>query len=215
MNFADNQVAPSSHGHSRVSSLPEPLFTSGKLPFIDTHSYAYSNIYTLSLPIPKALTVLTILLPLFAFLSTQSVYLLLKRSSKTLTLPILGLLALQLVYETAITTLALTHILPPSSLTCGLHDRWQELYRTKNAAAIQEIQNALKCCGLNSVVDMAWPWSVNNKASTCSQRFGRKESCFAGWRKSEQNNAGLLVLVAVVVFGMKVGFSLPLLRQPS
>jgi hypothetical protein len=96
----------------------------------------------------------------------------------------------------------MTYILPPSTLACGLDQRWQILYRTKNEKAIRAIQDSFDCCGLNSVVDRAFPFSGGR--SECAGVYGRNKSCVAEWRKAEQTNAGMFVLVALIVFVIKV-----------
>jgi len=87
------------------------------------------------------------------------------------------------------------------------------LFAQKNGNAIRAIQDAFDCCGLNSVVDRAFPFSGGR--SQCSEVYGRKKSCFANWRKAEQTNAGLFLLVAFVVFLIKVVSIISLLTGPS
>lgn len=110
------------------------------------------------------------------------------------------------MYETIVATLAMTYLVPPSALKCGLNDRWQFLFREKNEKAIRAIQDSFDCCGLNSVVDRAFPFSSDR--SKCPEFYGRNQSCFAAWRKAEQANAGLLLLVALVVFMIMVSPSM-------
>lgn len=129
-----------------------------------------------------------------------------QRSSRSepyqLAIPLVVVIGFQLVYETIIATLALTHMIPPANLACGLNDQWQKMYRDKNGEAIKAIQDSFNCCGLNSVVDRAYPF-VNGKPSKCATIFERNKSCFGEWRKAEQTNAGLLFLVALLVFAVK------------
>jgi hypothetical protein len=171
-------------------------------------SYAYSQIRFLSLPISQALGLFTVVLPLITGISTQGAYGLIQRFSRRedyqLTIPLIAVIGFQLIYETIIATLAMTYILPPSALACGLDQRWQLLYAQKNEKAIRTIQDSLDCCGLNSVVDRAFPFSGGR--SKCAEIYGRNKSCFADWRKAEQTNAGLFLLVASVVFLIKVLF---------
>lgn len=107
------------------------------------------------------------------------------------------------MYETIIATFAITYIVPPSNLQCGLNDRWAKLFREKNWGAIRAVQDSFNCCGLNSVLDRAWP-NVDQQRSPCAENYGRSTSCFGPWRQAEQTHAGLLLLVAVVVFIIKV-----------
>ena len=170
-------------------------------------SYAYSQIRFLSLPIPQALGLFTIALPLITGVSTHGAYGLIQRASKTeqnqLTIPLIAVIGFQLIYETIVATLALTHTLPPAALGCGLDAKWTELYRGKNENAIRAIQDSFHCCGLRSVVDKAWPLNPAGR-SLCAEYTGRTKSCFGEWKKAEQINAGLFLLVAVVLFVMKV-----------
>jgi len=177
-----------------------------KLPLTRNHnSYAYSQIRYLSLPIPQALALFTVVLPLITGISTQGVYGLIQRASKKeqyqLTIPLIAVIGFQLMYETIIATLALAHIVPPSSLNCHLDSRWTRLYRLHDGRAIRTIQDSFECCGLNSVADRAFPFG---SPSTCAAVYDRTKNCFGKWRQAEQINAGLLLLVAVIVFILKV-----------
>lgn len=167
--------------------------------------YTYSQIRYLSLPIPQALALFTVVLPLITGFSTQGVTALIHRSSKNeqsqLTLPLMAVIGFQLMYETVVATLALTHLLPPDSLICGLDTRWQKLYGLKDKDAVRAIQDAFKCCGFRTPVDRAFPWG---NPSQCPKDFGYQGSCLGPWRQAEQKYAGLLLLVAVVVFVLKV-----------
>ena len=112
---------------------------------------------------------------------------------------------LLIVYETVIATLALTHVAPPSDLICGLERQWGALFSNKDAEAIRRIQNQFQCCGFRSVNDRAWPFpDRRHKAGACVEAFGRSGSCLGGWRQMEQVTGGLILLVAVVTFLLKV-----------
>jgi hypothetical protein len=76
-----------------------------------------------------------------------------------------------------------------------------KLFAAKDGDAIRAIQDSFKCCGLRTVKDKAFPWG---SPSQCSEVFGYTRSCLKRWRKAEQINAGLLLLVAVIVFVLKV-----------
>ncbi|RDL36032.1 Uncharacterized protein BP5553_06644 [Venustampulla echinocandica] len=166
--------------------------------------YSFSKIRSLSLPIPEALALFTVVLPIITGISVQSAYGIIQRSTRKkkhqIAIPLIAVVGFQL-YETIVATLALTHMLPPSSLRCGLETKWGNLYRSKNAEAIRRIQDSLNCCGLNSVRDRAFPFG---SPSHCDEVFGRSNSCFGEWRQQEQLHAGLLLLVALVVFAVKV-----------
>ncbi|KAH6716097.1 hypothetical protein BKA61DRAFT_672375 [Leptodontidium sp. MPI-SDFR-AT-0119] len=170
--------------------------------------YAYTQIRYLSLPIPQALALLTVVLPFITGISAQRTYGLVRRSANNepyqLTIPLIAVIGFQLMYETIIATLALTHMIPPAALLCGLESKWKSWWSAHDAnagEAIRTIQDALNCCGFNTVRDRSWPFT---EPATCAKTFGRTQSCAAPWRRSEQIHAGLLLLVAVSVFIIKV-----------
>jgi len=72
------------------------------------------------------------------------VYSLIQRSSKNeqnlLTIPLIAVIGFQLIYETVVATLALTHILPPDALVCGLGDKWMKLVAANDGDAVRAIQ---------------------------------------------------------------------------
>jgi hypothetical protein len=130
---------------------------------------------------------------------------LIQRSSRNeqgrLTIPLIAIIGFQLMYETVVATLALTHIIPPDALVCDLEKRWRKLAAAEDADAIRAIQDSFKCCGFNTMKDAAFPWG---EPSNCAEVFPYTKSCKKDWRKAEQINAGLLLLVAVIVFILKV-----------
>ena len=112
---------------------------------------------------------------------------------------------LLIIYETAIATLALTHVAPPSELVCGLERRWAALFSNKDVEAIRRIQEHFHCCGFRNVQDRAWPFpDRRHTARACVDAFGRSSGCLGGWRQMEQVTGGLILLVAVVTFLLKV-----------
>jgi len=171
------------------------------------YRYAFSQIHSLSLPIPQALGIFTVVLPLITGISTRGANGLIKRAvgkeQEQLTIPLIGVIGFQLIYETIVATLSLTYILPPSFLDCALNEKWQQFYVVRNAKAIRDIQNAFECCGYRTVKDRAWPFTEHT-ASPCSSTLDRTKSCAGDWRKATQVTAGLFLLVAVVVFIVKV-----------
>lgn len=126
-----------------------------------------------------------------------------RKENYKLTIPLIAVIGFQLIYETIIATLAMTYILPPSALKCGLDERWQLMFKQKDERAIRAIQDSFNCCGLNSVFDRAFPFR-DGARSECSTVYGRSKSCFGEWRKAEQTTAGLFFLVAIIVFVIKV-----------
>jgi hypothetical protein len=105
------------------------------------------------------------------------------------------------IYSTVVITLLGTHAAPPSGLDCGLHNRWQKLFKTKDKDAIRKIQDAFSCCGLTNPRDMAWPFpDKTHDAHACERAFGRSNGCLAPWKAEEQRIAGLLIGVVAMVF---------------
>jgi hypothetical protein len=105
------------------------------------------------------------------------------------------------IYSTVVITLLGTHAAPPSGLDCGLHNRWQTLFKTKDSNAIRTIQDAFSCCGLTNPRDMAWPFpDKTHDAHACESTFGRSNGCLAAWKAEEQRVAGLLIGVVCMVF---------------
>jgi len=169
--------------------------------------YAFYRIHSISLPIPQALGLFTVFLPLITGISSRGANGLIQRAAKNgqerLTIPLIAVIVFQLVYETVIATLALTYILPPSSLNCGLTEKWQQLYVRRNENAVKNIQNAFECCGFRTVKDRAWPFT-DQSTSPCAVTLGRTKSCAGDWRKAEQVTASLFLSVAIVVIAITV-----------
>ena len=173
-------------------------------------SYAASRASHLSLPIPKSLAGFTSSLPIIAGLVLEGGYELTHRrtgrnrpipSPPPTTLYTIIANVLILVYSTVVITLLGTHTGPTSSLLCGLDDRWLSLYRAKDGDAIRTIQDTLKCCGLHSKVDKAFPFpDKKNGPDACIKRFGWGQSCFESWRGVEQSMSDVLMgIVGLVV----------------
>lgn len=108
-------------------------------------------------------------------------------------------------------TLSLTHMVPNDNLNCGLDQKWDRLFRSKDGARIRRIQDTHQCCGLHSILDRAWPFqNRNHGVNECANAFNRTKACLGGWRRDQQIAAGLLLLVAISTFLLKVS-GLPLL----
>ncbi|KAH8730563.1 hypothetical protein GQ44DRAFT_768324 [Phaeosphaeriaceae sp. PMI808] len=105
------------------------------------------------------------------------------------------------IYSTVVITLLGTHTGPGSGLNCGLRERWQNLYRSKDEDAIKTIQDVFSCCGFANSRDMPWPFpSKTHGVDSCEKAFGRTNGCFAPWKAEEQKIAGLLMGVVGMVF---------------
>lgn len=176
---------------------------------------------TLSLPIPTAVIATSLLPPILSglslFLRTNSAtnngrYISFSRSKRRANSFRVHPNQLQLIITILVTSLASLigpYIAPVSGLTCGLDTRWQDLFRSKNEDAIRRVQDALKCCGLRSTVDRAWPFPKSDKIfkDTCEILTGRTQSCFELWRGRERGIAGIVLAVLIVNLVLEVSLS--------
>lgn len=76
------------------------------------------------------------------------------------------------------------------------------MWRAHDAEGIRTVQDALKCCGLNSVKDRAYPWG--NGARTCVEVYGRSVACRGPWRRAMQTTTGVDLAVVLAVGVMQV-----------
>jgi hypothetical protein len=83
-----------------------------------------------------------------------------------------------------------------------LRERWQTLFKHKDASAIRQIQDAFECCGLVNSRDMAWPFpDKTHNADACEVTYhGRMNGCLRPWKAEEQVIAGMLMAVVGMVF---------------
>ncbi|KAK3293579.1 uncharacterized protein B0H64DRAFT_477092 [Chaetomium fimeti] len=158
------------------------------LALVGTAIYEHVTISTLSLPVPPALTILTILLPLLSPLTTLLAPRLFnqpRHTRKRLAIPqddnhhnnnnhpqppnnrtrkgtttLLPPLThlAQLLLTTILTTLYTSTLATPTTTDCLLTHRWTTFWKSHDAPAIRAIQDALSCCGFRSTKDMAWPF---------------------------------------------------------
>jgi hypothetical protein len=172
----------------------------------------------LSLPIHDVLAYATTFLPVVSGLLLEAGYEITRRQERRKHLkrgeiqrpPLVAIAnTLIFIYSTVVMTLLGTHAAPPSGLDCGLHQRWETLYRHKNVEAVRTIQDAFKCCGFKNSRDMAWPFpDKSHKATACEEAFGRTNGCLVPWRNEEQRMAGTLMTAVVLVFLWQVSHAL-------
>ena len=175
-------------------------------------SIALHRIRSLALPISTMTSTATIILPVITAVTMRGTQAFIRRSREgregaklEFSWSAVIVLMLLVIYETAIATLALSHMAPPNDLSCHLERRWASLFSNKRANEIRRIQDRHQCCGLYSVQDRAWPFpDRSHTAAACHEVFGRQRSCFGAWRQDEQITGGLMLLVAVVAFLVKV-----------
>ncbi|KAL8760596.1 MAG: hypothetical protein Q9184_003228 [Pyrenodesmia sp. 2 TL-2023] len=165
----------------------------------------------LSLPIPPATPTAAIILPLLTGISIQAAQSLFAHPTPSLSkrrtppqwlLPATFLFLT--IYETVLATLSITQLVPSDALTCQLSERWLGLWKAHDGNAIRRIQDAHQCCGFRTVKNMAWPFDGDQGAGTCRTMYGRDRSCLGAWRRDQQVFAGLVLLVAVGTFAVKI-----------
>ncbi|KOS22572.1 hypothetical protein ESCO_001702 [Escovopsis weberi] len=168
---------------------------------------------TLSLPLAAGITVLVALLPLAALFNTALHPRLLRaaarpHASALRRLAPAALQLLQALLATVLGTLLLQDARPGSpTARCLLEGRWQALYSAHDAPAIRAVQDALACCGFNSVRDRAFPFQ-----GRCDETFGRTEGCRAPWAAALRGGAGADFAVVLVV-GLMQAFGLIVMRE--
>ncbi|CAK4034280.1 hypothetical protein MYCFIDRAFT_148860 [Lecanosticta acicola] len=166
-----------------------------------------ANIY--SLPIPNTLGALTVALPPLAGIALECIVSfqsqLATKGALETSKVFQAVNAFFLVYETVLATLAGTHIAPAQGLWCPLHEKWNAMWRTKDATSILRIQDAFGCCGFNSPRDMAFPFQdKTHRADACMVRYERNIACVEPWRTAERRVAIIMLVVPLAVFTWKV-----------
>jgi hypothetical protein len=178
-------------------------------------SYALHLIRYYSLPIPTVVGALTIALPAIVGLTTefttqfqrQSPQLTTRKPTQHRVNQVSVAVYLLIILETVVATLAGTHLTPEINVTCGLDNEWRRLFRAKSHS-IKRIQDALSCCGLHSMADMAFPFPAKGVSpNTCATKYDRSTSCFATWEAQQRKAAGFILAVVVVVALWQVGKS--------
>jgi hypothetical protein len=191
-------------------------------------AYALHRNNALSLPIPNILAALTIALPALAGVALETTTSLVTsannhgattptsnslttasakpRISPARATQILYIsVAVLLVYETVVATLAGEHV---RASDCGLHEVWQGMFHQKDGEGIRAIQDALGCCGFASTRDMAWPFpGAGRDAGSCVARYDGETTvsrCLDGLRGEERKVGWMLMVVPVGVFLWKV-----------
>lgn len=156
-------------------------------------AWAWSRTNALSLPIPLSLSIIATFMPLISATIIPLTLALNRRLKHRLpTIPNLVTYLLSL-FAAIILTLALSYSHPSPVQTCQLETRWSQLFRTKNADAVRNIQSTLHCCGFNSMHDRAYPFpSRDTDVRTCERTSGYSRRCVDSWRREESRVAGLV-----------------------
>lgn len=186
-----------------AASLPHHANISSVLHFHSLH---------LSLPISSAVTVLTVVLPVAAFINAF-VYPNLLRNSATAAAdrdwwqragPVV-LQGLQAVFTTALATVLAEGFVPSAALDCVLAGEWEDLYAARDGESIRFVQDTLRCCGYAGVDDRAFPFvEAGGSNETCAEVYGRERSCKAPWRAAMETHSGIAFGVVIAVGLMQV-----------
>ncbi|KAJ5511961.1 hypothetical protein N7453_004064 [Penicillium expansum] len=114
---------------------------------------------------------------------------------------------IQTVISTIVATVAIAYLFPDKILSCNLNQQWQEYFQSKDSHAIRSIQDELRCCGLRSIHDRAWPFKDRNHGdNACELQLGYQRSCFAPWREHQQRTSWMVFAAVIFVFAAKVAF---------
>ncbi|KAF3914219.1 hypothetical protein AA313_de0200163 [Arthrobotrys entomopaga] len=102
--------------------------------------------------------------------------------------------------------------LSPQLQQCTLEQQWQQWFSSKQGDTIKEVQDSLKCCGFNSVVDRPYPFrripkknedpKVGVPVETCAKSYGgvdKARACGAVWQGEMKLVATLYVIVSSVL----------------
>ncbi|POR32420.1 Uncharacterized protein TPAR_07374 [Tolypocladium paradoxum] len=164
-------------------------------------SYEHISSAALSLPISRALTIVTVILPFVAAINAVLSPRLLRSTSSTTSRRVLTitLQALQAIVTTVVGTLLFSHMLPSAARRCLLETTWQRLFSAHDANSIRRIQDTFNCCGFNTVRDRPWPFPSQQTSRGCPETYGRDTACAGPWQMTLQRNSGLEFGVVLAV----------------
>lgn len=113
-----------------------------------------------------------------------------------------GLLYTFTVILTLVLTISFVYVIPSEVALCFLDTQWNQMFRRKDANSIRTIQSSLRCCGLNSLHDRAWPFPAKGiGAGECERTQGWSQRCLEGWQR-EGRVAGGLIIAATILTGV-------------
>ncbi|OJJ49271.1 hypothetical protein ASPZODRAFT_23523 [Penicilliopsis zonata CBS 506.65] len=165
---------------------------------------AWTRSIGFSLPLSPSIPALGTFLPLF----TLGVAILRARTRQSRYEPLFHALSqLLTLFPGVLGTLAMTYLLPSEILNCRLETQWQRFFHNKDAGAIRQIQDQLRCCGLRSIHDRAWPFKdASHGDDACEVRFGYDRACLGPWTEREQSAAMMVFVAAVFTLMVKLFF---------
>ncbi|KAM3565803.1 hypothetical protein ARSEF4850_001250 [Beauveria asiatica] len=161
----------------------------------------------LSLPLSPVVTVVTVVLPVAAFVNAFVYPNLLHASSSSSSTSFLRILpaalqGLQVVVTTALATLFAQGFASPTR-GCALDAAWQALYDARDADAVRRVQDTLRCCGYADVDDRAFPFASLIQ-QTCREIYNRDKACEGPWRAAMATHAGIAFAVVLTVALMQM-----------
>jgi hypothetical protein len=174
-----------------------------------TDSYEHVTASKLALPLSPTLTILTILLAVLSIANAVFLPLFLRPTSasaqKTRQFVAASVNIVQAILTTVLATLLFSTAIPSATRACLLGTTWQNLFSSKDAAAIRRIQDAFECCGFNSLRDRAWPFAEDLRSGpACAERFGRTVACGVPWTATLQRTAGTEGCIVVAIGVLQV-----------
>ncbi|RDA91121.1 hypothetical protein CP533_0445 [Ophiocordyceps camponoti-saundersi (nom. inval.)] len=158
----------------------------------------------LSLPLPKPLTILAMLLPILAFLNAYIYPNLLHRASSPAArlsptrLAPLVLQATQSLLTAVLATAFLLRGLVPSPLVVDflLEARWDDLFVRRLAGRIELVQDSFDCCGFRTLDDRAFPFDGR---LSCEEEYHRLRPCRDPWARAMQATSAIDFAVVLTV----------------
>ncbi|OQV07814.1 hypothetical protein CLAIMM_12187 [Cladophialophora immunda] len=156
---------------------------------------SWARITYLSLPFPLAFPVLSTITALIGPFAMAFA-----AKAKTRTLAILAPYFRYFLpfLPFAIFILSLVYGVPSDIMSCSLESQWTNLFRAKNEDAVRGIENALRCCGFNSLQDRAWPFPSHDvDVRACERTLGYTRRCVDPWRNQEQVAVGLIAVASL------------------
>jgi hypothetical protein len=171
---------------------------------LTSRSYAWARSAYFSLPLPMSVSATSAFYPIIsAVVIPLAARTLKNRHNAVLFGTVSYILTL---IPVVLLTLALIYSVPSQLLSCSLESQWGYLFRTKNVGAVRAIQDSLRCCGLNSMHDRAWPFpSKGVDARECERTQGWNVRCLDGWTEQETRMAGLVAVASVMNWAFVVG----------
>ena len=179
-------------------------------------SYAWARSSSLSLPLPIAVPATSVFHPVISALLIPLAATTFRNRYKNAAVLSGAISYILTLTPVVLLTLALIYSIPSQLSSCSLESQWKYLFRTKNADAVRAIQGTLRCCGLNSMHDRAWPFQGNGiDAKECERTQGWKVRCLDGWMEQQARTANLVAVACVLNWAFVVSTSFKKLAKTS